>query len=182
MVYSGTIRDHFSTLTNLHTLKLENVQIYLFMPHFERYFKPLSPTLGSITLRDQLCTPQQLSHFLFRFPNLDDTEIRRAVTFPPDETAPGTELIPFPAPKMRGRLLLYDISWVETWAHLITSCGGLRFCHVELYKSANCAPLLLEAFAKTLEALRFGARDGSSSKVFPRASIYGLDLTVNKGS
>ena len=105
MVYPGTIGDHFSTLTNLHTLKSENVQICLFILHFKRDFKPLLPTLRSITLRDPLCTPRQLPHFLSRFPNLDDTEIRRAATFLPDETAPGTELIPFPAPKMRGRLL-----------------------------------------------------------------------------
>ena len=155
---------HFSALANIHTLKLENVEIYSFIPNLEHYFGHFSPTLRSIALYNPYCSPRQLSHFLSLFPNLDDIDIRGIVHPLPDTPIPDTELGLFSAPKPRGRLVLYRYSWVETWTHLITSCGGLRFRHMDLEGSPGCACLLLEACAETLETLRLDAKDGSLSK------------------
>ena len=52
-------------------------------------------------------------------------------------------------PKLRGRLALYDFRWVETWRHLIASCDGLRFRHMDLRGDASCAPILFEACTET---------------------------------
>ena len=48
---------------------------------------------------------------------------------------------------------------VETWTSLIASCGGLRFRYMDLWIVGGCAPVLLEACAKTLETLRFHVAD-----------------------
>ena len=145
---------HFSAFTNVHTLRLQELDIYLFVPGIERYFGHFSPTLRSVTLLNPHCTPRQLSHFLSLFKNLDDIEIQNTYTYTPDETIPDTELVPFSAPKMRGRLILRYFHWVETWTHLLASCGGLRFHHADLRWSGNCASTLLKACAETLESIR----------------------------
>ena len=154
---------YFSAFANVHTLNVENMQIHHFIPDIEHYFGHLSPTLQSITLYDPRCSPQQLSHFLSFFPNLDDVNIRISYTHKFDTTAPETELALLPTPRLRGRLVLYNFPWAEAWTHLISSCGGLRFHHVDLRKNVSCAPVLLEACADTLETLRFDATDGSVS-------------------
>ena len=158
---------HFSALTNVHTLKLDNLEIYRFIPEIERYFGHFSKSLRSIGLYDPYCTPRQLSHFLSLFSNLDDIEVRVAYARIHNPTVPDTGLVPFSTPKLRGRLVLSGgSSWVETWTHLITSCGGLRFRHMDLDGSPRCAPVLLKACSGSLETLRFDARDTSLSKCF----------------
>ena len=157
---------HFSAFENIHTLKIQNMEVYRFIPDIGRYFGHLLPTLRSIMLYDPCCTPRQLSYFLSFFANLDDINItiESAVTNVPDTATPVTELVPLSAPKLQGRLALYEFSWIETWTHLITSCGGLQFRHMDLRGSAYCTPLLFEACAETLETLRFHVNDGSVSK------------------
>ena len=91
-------------------------------------------------------------------------------------------LIPFSAPKLRGRLALYNFHWVDTWTHLTFLCGGLRFRHIDLRASPSCAPTLLEACAKTLETLRFHTTDLLHSESFPYGFTHGFELTVNRGS
>lgn len=154
----------FSAFANVHTLRIQRLEIGTFTPGIERYFKQFSPSVRSITLYDSQSTPQQLSHFLSLFSKLDDIELRHTVT----SGIEPTKLIPFstPGPKLGGRLVLYDFSWVETWTHLIASCGGLRFRDIDLRRDATCAPVLLEACAETLETLRFNLTDGSDSKRF----------------
>ena len=150
---------YFSAFTNVRTLMLNEPHIYPFIPGIERYFEQFSPTLRSIMLFNSHCTPRQLSHFLSLFTNLDDIEIRNAYTYIPDAPIPDTELAPLSEPKLRGRLLLYNFSWVEAWTHLITSCGGLRFRYMHLRWSTDCARTLLEACAETLEVLRLNTTD-----------------------
>ena len=149
---------YFSAFTNVHTLRLQNLEIYRFIPGIQRYFGHFAPTLQSITLFEPCCTPRQLSCFLSLFSNLEDIEIERTAV--PDTATSDTGLILFSAPKLRGRLALYDFGLVETWTHLITSCGGLRFRHMDLRGSTSCAPVLLEACAGTLETLQFNLREG----------------------
>jgi len=84
--------------------------------------------------------------------------------YPPDTTIPNTELVPFSPPKLRGRLVLCNSDWVDTWARLTTSCGGPRFHHMGLRESASCAPVLFEACAETLKAVRFDAIDCTLSE------------------
>ncbi|KAF9643704.1 hypothetical protein BDM02DRAFT_1364424 [Thelephora ganbajun] len=157
--FSSADLRYFSAFANVQSLRLENVAIYRFIPGIERYFEQFSPTLRSIALFYPICsTPRQLSHFLSLFPNLDDIEIRWFSTC--NTSTPNVELVPFSAPKLQGRLTLYDFRWVETWTYLIAACGGLRFHYMDLRKVAGCAPILLKACAETLETLRFYVTDG----------------------
>ena len=146
---------HFSAFTNVHTLSLQELDIYLFIPGIERYFKHFSPTVRSVSLLNPHCSPRQLSHFLSLFTNLDNIDIQNTYTNVPDEAIPDTELAPISAPRLRGRLILRYFRWVETWTHLIASCGGLRFHHADLRWSGSCTSTLLEACAETLETVRF---------------------------
>ena len=164
--FSQSDLRYFSAFSNVHTLKLQNIEIHCFIPGIEHYFGQFSPTLRSITLLDPNCTPQQLSRFLSSFPNLDNVEIQGGRVHTPNETIPNTELVPFSAPKMRGRLALRQFCWVETWTHFMASCGDLRFHHVDLRESMGCVPTLLEACADTLETLRFDVDDRSRRKSF----------------
>ena len=161
---------YFSAFTNVHTLRLRDLDIHDFIPGIERYFEHFSPTLRSVALSDPHCTPRQLSHFLSLFTNLDNIEIQNTYTYIPDKTIPDTELVPFSAPKLRGWLLLGDVCWAETWTHLITLCGGLRFRYMELCWGGSCTPTLLEACAETLETVRFDTTD-SEFCVDPSADL-----------
>lgn len=145
---------HISAFTNVHTLKIQDVDIYRFISDVKYYFGHFSPTLRSITLSNLHCTPRQLSYFLSFFSNLDDVEILNTFTYAPNPTISDTELVALSTPKLGGRLVLNGSSWVDTWTHLATSCGGLRFRYMDLRKSATCMPVLLEACAETLETLR----------------------------
>jgi len=145
---------YFSAFANIQILNLEAPEVHQFIPDIERYFGHLSPTLRSIRLWNPCCTPRQLSYFLSLLSNLDDVNIG-IPNKPTDTTISDAELIPFSAPKLRGRLVLRDFEWVETWADLIASCGGLRFHYVDLHRVEGCAPVLLRACAGTLETLRW---------------------------
>ena len=155
---------YFSTFSNVHTLRLRNLDIPRFLPDISRYFGHFSPTLQSITLYRPRCAPQQLSHFLSLFPNLDDIELRSPFII---DTGPG-KLAPFssPPPGLRGRLALCDFHQVEVLTHLVASFGGLRFRHINLRNAVTSAPVLLKACARTLETLRFSVADDIYSKLF----------------
>ena len=146
--------QYFSSFANVHTLKLQNMEIDRFIAGIQRYFGHFSPTLRSITLYDPCCIPRRLTYFLSLFPNLDDVEILRNSAPTSYGIIPDAELVPFSAPKLRGRLTLYDFGWIETWTYMITSYGGLRFRHMDLRGSTRCVPTLLEACADTLETLQ----------------------------
>ena len=152
---------YFSAFTNVQTLSIQRLDIHSFIPGIERYFEQFSQTLRSISLFLPICsTPQQLSHFLSLFPNLDDISISRfhlPIVFTPSRGLP-----PFSAPKLRGWLLLDDCHPIEPWTYMIAACGGLRFRHMELFWVESCAPILLEACDETLETLRFHIADGRS--------------------
>ena len=151
------LRD-FSTFAKVRTLRLQKWEIYYFMPNVKHYFGQLSPTLRPITLLELRCTPRQLSHSLSLFSNPDDIEIQHVFKFIPTPTDPGSELLPFSAPKLRGRLELHAFHWVGIWMYLINPCGGLQFRYVDLCR-VDYAPCLLEACATTPETLTFPATD-----------------------
>jgi hypothetical protein len=154
---------YFAAFANVQILSLRSLDISRCTPGIERYFGHFSPTLRSITLFKPLCTPRQLSHFLSLFSNLDDVKICGPPP-PPSKIIPGAELIPFSTPRLRGRLVVYDFDSVETWMRLITVGGGLRFHYMQLWKVGECAPVLFEACAETLETLRFYTRDVSAGE------------------
>jgi len=145
---------HFSAFTNVQTLTLQNVDISRFMPDVDRYFGHFTSTLRSIVLAQPRCTPQQLSSFLSLFSNLDDIYIYSPVD-KPTKIVCDSELVLFSSPKLRGRLELFDCTWVETFADLTTLCGGLQFHDINLRSPASDAPILQGACAETLETLRF---------------------------
>ena len=95
---------YFSAFANVHTLKLQNLDIFRFIPHLKRYFVHLSPTLRSIILDEPRCDPQQLSQFISLFSNLDDVEIQNPIAYdvgPLQLVSSST-----PTPWLRGRLAL----------------------------------------------------------------------------
>ena len=151
----------FSAFANIEALVFERLEIPRFIPGVERYFGHFSPTLRSITFVRPLCTPQQLSHFLSLFPNLDNIMIWETPTYPPDATIPVPELLPFSTPRLQGCLMLDDFDSVEICTRLIALGSGLRFRHMDLYGTGDCAPVLFEACAETLETLRIYAVDRS---------------------
>ena len=149
---------YFSAFTNVDTLRIQGLDIDHFMPDIEHHFGQLSPTLRSISLYNLSCSaPLELSHFLSLFPNLDDIDIRWPSQLYP--SAPDPRVVPFSAPKLRGQLALYGFPLADAWESLISTCGGLRFRHMELRAVGGCAPILLEACAQTLETLRFYVPD-----------------------
>jgi hypothetical protein len=154
---------YFSAFTNVHTIRLGCLDISRFMPGVERYFGHFSPTLRSITFFEPRCTPRQLSHFLSHFPNLDDIKICGPI-HTPSNTIPDPELVPFPTPRLRGWLVLHHFDSVVTWTRLIAAGSGLRFRCMELYGMGGGVYDLSEAYAETLETLRFYAMDGSGSE------------------
>ena len=155
---------YFSAFASVQTLRLEHMDISCFIPGIERYFGQFSSTLRCITLWDPCCTPRQLSHFISLFSNLDSVGVWGISTRQPTMTIPDAELVQFSAPKLRGELGLSGVRWAETWTHLITSCGGLRFHCLNLYDVGSFAPVLFEACAETIETLRFSPADSSVSK------------------
>jgi len=148
---------HFSAFSNVRTLVLRTVKVAEFIPGIEQHFGHLSSSLRSIGLWGPCCTPRQLSHFLSLFSNLDDISIG-SLKQPLGITTPDTELVPFSAPRLQGRLELRRFDWVETWTDLIASCGGLRFHYMDLYWVGGCTPILLRACAETLRTLRWSIR------------------------
>ena len=169
--FSRSDLRYFSAFTNVHTLRFRGMEINRFIPGIKNYFEHFSPTLRSITLFNPYCTPRQLSHFLSIFSNLDDIEIWYGRGCLSNTATSDEDLVPFSAPKLRGRLALRDFRWVETWTDLISSCGGLRFRHMDLRESTSCIPVLSEACAGTLETLRFKVVDWSASE-YSRASPF----------
>ena len=155
--FSDRDLSHFSAFTNVQTLRLQDPQISNFIPAIERYFGHFSPTLRSIALSAPSCTPQELSHFLSLFPNLDNIKISGMAKYPPDVTTPNPQLVSISTPRLRGRLVLHNFGLVETLTRLVASGGGPRFHYMELYRVVDCAPVLFEACAETVETLRFSA-------------------------
>lgn len=153
--FSHNCLRYYSAFTNVQTLRLDHLDISSFAPAIGRYFEHFSPTLRSIALWNPRCTSRQLSHFLSLFSNLDDIYIRRIYTYALEMSAPDTALVPHSPPKLRGQLTLHSFFWPETWTDLINLCGGLHFRHVDLFKVADCAPILLNACAQTVETIRF---------------------------
>ena len=156
----------FSAFSNVHTLVFERLEIPRFIPGVERYFAHFSPTLRSIVLVRPFCTPRQLLHFLSLFPNLDDIAIWDFFTRPLNKIISDAKLVPFSTPRLRGRLVLRGPDSVETWERLIASGGGLQFYYMDLWRVGSCAPVLFEACAETLEALRFYVADTSVGEYF----------------
>lgn len=159
----------FPSFANVHTLKLQELDvIFLCKQRIENQLKRFPPTLRSVVMTNPRCTPRHLSHFLPLFPNLDDVEIRNSYTHVPNLNIDDTELVPFSGPKLGGRLVLFNFGWVETWAHLISSCGNPWFRHLDIRMSVSCAPVLLETCAETLETLRLHTSDGANGKYSAR--------------
>ena len=148
---------HFSTFKNVQTLRLQDLEISRFIPGIEGHFGHFSPTLRSIVLMTPFCTPQELSHFLSLFPNLDNITISGVAAYQPDVTTPNPELVPTSPPSLRGRLVLLNFGLVGTLTSLVASGSDLRFHYMELHEVGGCAPVLFEACAETVETLRFSA-------------------------
>jgi hypothetical protein len=145
---------YFSAFENVHTLSVKYLDISRFIPGIERFFGHFLPTLRSVAFFGPFCTPGQLPHFLSLFSNLEDIKIQQCYTYALNVTIPDAELVPFSAPRLQGRLVVYNFDLVEVWTRLIAVGGGLRFNYMELCRVGECASVLFEACAETLETLR----------------------------
>ena len=175
--FSRNYLRYFSAFTNVQTLRLDHMDISSFASSIERHFRHFSPTLRSIALCNPRCTSRQLSHFLSLFSNLDDIYIRKVYTYESEPSIPDTALVPVSPPKLRGRLTLHFFFWTETWKDFINSCGGLHFRHLDLFRVADCAPVLLKACARTVETIRFHV------PYIPEHAIgrrFGVDLPMDQ--
>ena len=151
---------YFSTFANVHTLRIQGLNIDRFMLGFRPFFHQFSPTLKSISLYYPTSSaPRDLPCFLTLFPNLDNVEIRQFFTS--NVFVPDGDLTLFSPPSMQGQLVLHDFLSVEACTYFIYASCGLRFRHMVLRKVGACAPVLLEACAETLETLRFYVADDS---------------------
>jgi hypothetical protein len=156
--FSNNDLFYFSTFANVHTLRIQGLNIDRFMLGIRHYFHQFSPTLRSISLYYPTCSaPRHLSCFLALFPNLENVEIRQFFTS--NIHIPDGDLTLFSPPKLQGQLILHDFLSTEALTYLIYASCGLRFRHMVLRKVGACASILLEACAETLEALRFYVAD-----------------------
>lgn len=156
--FSHNALFYFSAFANVHTLRIQGLNVDRFVLGVQHYFHQFSPTLRSISLYYPTCSaPRDLSRFLSLFPNLDNIEIRQFFTS--NILIPDRDLTLFSAPKLEGKLILHDFLSTEAWTYLISVFGGLRFRHMVLRKVGACAPIVLQACAETLETLRFYVAD-----------------------
>lgn len=144
---------YFSQLTSLRELRIDNFQLSCFMENPTlRYFGCISPTLESLALISPSASRREILDFIGFFPNLQDLKIRSFKTIKEDRTT--EELLPDPPtiPPLRGRLTLILCEGEKLVKDMIARYQELRFRHMELMW-VDCAELLLNACAKTLETL-----------------------------
>jgi hypothetical protein len=193
--YSHTLR-HFSALTNLQELRIDNLQVSAFIPNIRRYFGHLAPTLRSLVLVGPLGSIRQILYLYFVgvFPNLQDLELSYFFPSVKKGSVDDATLVPLSTPPLRGRLgLVFSENKFVT--EMIAVFGGLRFRHMSLF-AVDYTQLLLHACAETLETLRMrlfdpyckvpsfkgSGRDSSSqySTVNSQTTRWDFDLSQNK--
>lgn len=154
--------SHFSVLTNVQSLTIQDLDISKFISKLHRYLGHFSSTLRSLTLETPRCTPQELYCFISLFPNLDDLQLESSIRRDsgPRERAP----IPYHVPRLRGQLTLSHFYLIETWRRLAAS-GSLQFRSIRLRSVSSCALVLFSACADTLETLRIEPH-GEVGKLF----------------
>ena len=141
---------HFSALTNVQDLGIDDLDFRVFTPRTQQYFGHFTPTLRSLALRNPKGTSSQLLYFLGLFPNLDDFKLDRGDL---QESTSTSEPVPQSAPSLRGRLTLTGVDLEGFLKDLSKVSGGLRFRYMDLLVVGGVR-FLLDTCADTLETLR----------------------------
>ena len=157
--FNRHILRHFSALTNVQDLAIDNLDIPGFMPMVQRYFGHFLPTVCSLTLRDPFGSRRQILYFIGLFEYLEDlTLIADVFVSRQSESAGDLTLVPPFAPPLRGRLVIHSFTRVGLWEDMIHLFGGIRFRYMDLIR-VDETRLLLGACAGTLETLRLHLDD-----------------------
>ena len=141
---------HFSALTNVRELVIDELDIRTFIPQAQLYFGQFTPTLRSLILRTPRSNHRQLLYFLGLFPNLDDLKLIFTHKWP---VIPDLAPVPQLALSLRGRLTLKGFGEEVPMRSLSELSGGLRFRYMDLL-NVDDVRFLLDTCADTLEALR----------------------------
>ena len=148
---------YFRTMRGITSLEIDLPDARHFLSSFDECFGRIAPTLRSLILIGGRDPVENLSHFVPRFPLLQDLDLA-AVTFagrrsyqpfaPPDVTTP---------PPLDGtlgfRITYPTISFIRSITNIP---GGIHFRSVEMEK-VRTAPLqaILDACSNTLESITF---------------------------
>ena len=141
---------HFSALTNVQELGLDEVDLPTFTPQAQQYFGHFAPTLRSLALRRPSGTHSQLLGLLGLFHNLDDFKLISDIWHMLE-----SDPVPVPqsAPPLRGRLTLAWFNGEVFLRALSEPSGGLRFRYMDLDRVEG-AHFLLDTCVDTLDTLR----------------------------
>ena len=149
---------YFSALTNLQDLGIDYLQVSRFMPKIQRCFGHLAPTLRFLALKEPSGSSRQILYFIGLFPHLQDLKFSYEQIKDEQESTADASLVPLFIPPLRGRLILTCFTRENLVKDMILLFGGLRFQCMELFR-VNCAPLLLDTCADSLETLRLYPTD-----------------------
>jgi hypothetical protein len=183
------ILRHFSALTNVQELAIDDLDIPSFMPMLQLYFGHFLPTVRSLTLRDPFGSHRQILYFIGLFEHLEDLVLIANVFVPREsESAGDLTLVPPFVPPLRGLLVIQSFTRVGLWEDMIHLFGGIRFRYMDLF-DVDEASLLLGACAGTLETLRLHLSDSRCECLYPKgvrvpandfAATPPVDLSRNK--
>jgi hypothetical protein len=157
--FNRRILRHFSALTNVQELAIDDMDIPSFMPMAQRYFGHFSPTVHTLALRDPFGSRRQILYFIGLFGHLENLTLIANVFVPREsESADDLTLIPPFAPPLRGRLVMHSFARVGLLEDMIRSFGGVRFRYMDLL-GVDETRLLLGTCAVTLKTLRLHPND-----------------------
>jgi len=149
---------YFSVLTNIQELGIDNLQVSSFMPNIRQCFGHFSPTLRFLALKEPRGSCRQILYFIGLFPNLQDLKLNYPLPKDEQESTADATLVPLSIPPLQGQLTLTCFTRESLMKDMMGFFGGLRFCHMDLFK-VKCVQLLLDACAETLETLRLYPTD-----------------------
>ena len=149
---------HFSALTNVQELAIDDLDIPSFMPTIRRYFGHFSPTVRSLALRTPTGSRRQIIFFIGLFQHLEDLKLLNGTSVSwESEPADDPMLLPLFAPPLRGRLVMTRFG-AGFLREMIDLLGGVGFRNMAL-SYVDETQLLLNTCAKTLETLRLYPTD-----------------------
>ena len=146
----STLR-HFSALTNVQSLGIDNLDIPSFMPRIRQYFGSFSPTLRSLHLETPKGSNREVIFFIGSFQRLEDLSL--SFTWSGREPEEDLTLLPPFIPPLQGRLTLRCWIGGSLFQDMVRLFGGMKFRAVDL-SYANEARFLLRSCAKTLQVLK----------------------------
>ena len=145
------ILRHFSALSNVQELGMEDLDIPSFMPGIRLYFGHFMPTVHSLALKKPKGSCRQIVYFIGLFEHLEDLNLLCRVTDPPGaDPEDGQTLTP---PPLGGRLTLMHSTRAGLLKEMIDLFGRIRFRSMNLFDVQGVRHLL-NTCAETLETLQ----------------------------